>query len=460
LYLSEISHFATINKFYQDVFGTLLPPSRSCVAVGKHVLPGGRRVLLDCIVQCGSGEYMRSASSCSDNPYTNAARATNTSKLRDVLHVQSISHWAPVCVGPYSQVNTLRSALHFLAGQIGLIPSTMQLHTGWAQQLEQCWKNVASVLDALNGGSLEQMISGLVFASDEVYRQDNAIEMIESISLRQIKENGGIVPGTIDCLSGTQSQLLYGGYEDEGTWLEMKKEQEEKVAVCPLLLLSIPEMPLGAQVEVEIIAATAGASSCLAMNDSAYCLKACTNQGVSTASLGWDTGHDFSPMKKTSNENLELNATVRVIGNGCAAAAIVTAGASTAADLVDLHIESLLSDMLTSLDKVLSEARSGLHPSNAMHVRLYYVATKQYSDDEIAVKDDGVLLRSSLQSAISSWRKGDALLPASTVVPVQAMKLIASNSKTESLTTFLAMQILVLDLVHMETEIWIQKDRS
>jgi diphthine-ammonia ligase len=55
LYLSEISHFSNINQHYRDFFGTLLPPSRSTVAVGRNLLPGGRRVMLDCMVQIGSG---------------------------------------------------------------------------------------------------------------------------------------------------------------------------------------------------------------------------------------------------------------------------------------------------------------------------------------------------------------------------------------------------------------------
>ena len=51
LYLSNISHFAKINKHYSSFFGTILPPSRSCVSVGTGMLPGGRRVMLDCMVQ-------------------------------------------------------------------------------------------------------------------------------------------------------------------------------------------------------------------------------------------------------------------------------------------------------------------------------------------------------------------------------------------------------------------------
>ena len=52
LYLSEISHFQHINEHYCNFFGDLLPPSRSCVAVSKR---HGHRVLLDCLVQQGSG---------------------------------------------------------------------------------------------------------------------------------------------------------------------------------------------------------------------------------------------------------------------------------------------------------------------------------------------------------------------------------------------------------------------
>ena len=71
-------------------------------------------------------------------------------KLRSTLPVQSISHWAPICVVPYSQANNiLRSSMVFLAGQIGLLPAARRLVGGWNEQLKQSWKNASSVLDAL-----------------------------------------------------------------------------------------------------------------------------------------------------------------------------------------------------------------------------------------------------------------------------------------------------------------------
>lgn len=66
--------------------------------------------------------------------------ASHCTGNRDVLHVQSISHWAPSCIGPYSQAVKL-PGLVFLAGQIGLHPPTMQLLPTLSAQVEQSFKS-------------------------------------------------------------------------------------------------------------------------------------------------------------------------------------------------------------------------------------------------------------------------------------------------------------------------------
>jgi enamine deaminase RidA (YjgF/YER057c/UK114 family) len=48
---------------------------------------------------------------------------------RGCLHVQSVSSWAPACIGPYAQGTRAMGLVH-LAGQIGLDPPTMQLREG------------------------------------------------------------------------------------------------------------------------------------------------------------------------------------------------------------------------------------------------------------------------------------------------------------------------------------------
>jgi diphthine-ammonia ligase len=462
LYLSEISHFGNINAHYENFFGTVLPPSRSCVAVGCGVLPGCRRVLLDCMVQIGSGGYMRS--SLPQNHYAVAAHATKTSKLREVLHVQSISHWAPVCVGPYSQANTLRSGLHFLAGQIGLIPAAMTLRPTWRTQLEQCWRNVAAVLDALDGGSLANLLASLIYVSDTVYQEDESMDVLESVSTHQILTNGSIVAGRVDS-SIDSSEQQYGGYEDEGTWKEMDSGDDDwklKVVPCPTLIVSIPEMPKEAVVEVEVVALSTSATRTLDFRDAQYTM-ACTGQKTSTDSApttGWETGHDFpSRYPQAVNEMLQIDACSRVIGHGCASVALCVASlpVESAAKHHDIDLESMISDMLFAVEKVLAEARAGLYLRNSIHIRLFFVSTEQSSGGRVI--DDGVQLRSLLRAAVAS--KIGTNTTATTAVPVRAINTSCWTARTigSGLAVF-AMQILMVDPVHFETELWIHKDRQ
>jgi diphthine-ammonia ligase len=463
LYLSEISHFALINGHYRTFFGTFLPPSRSCVAIGKRVLPGGRRVLLDCIVQCGSGEYLRAPTtgSANDNAvnnnnktalslrYAKAAQLNTTSKLREVLHVQSISHWAPTCVGPYSQANTVRSGLVFLAGQIGLIPTTMKLHNTWRLQLQQCWRNVANVLDALQGSSLDHMLSCLVYVSTKVVEEEKSAcwEAVEGLSYQHITTNSGVIPGAIE--SNIKNALKFDGYEDENTMLELKKNNVEKPDF-PLLLISIPEMPMGALVEVEVVAATQRAASCLAFAQYSGTVQNSNNpEKEREQQIQWNTGYDFGSPRFGGNENVYVNITSRFLGKECPASVIITANAPTDQDLSDISADGLLDDMLYALDKFFLEADSGLSIRAAWHVRLYYIGAT-LTNDEIC--DDGTRLRSALACQIASrWPWST---PATSVIPVRAMKL--STNKIVDHHTFLAMHIILADPVHLETEMWIR----
>jgi diphthine-ammonia ligase len=488
LYLSEMSHFADINTHYQAFFGSLLPPSRSCVAVGNKVLPGGRRVLLDCMVQLGSGAYMRSInnnSSVADGEsaksinvaYAVAAHATTSSRLREVLHVQSISYWAPVCVGPYSQTNTIRSGIQFLAGQIGLLPSSMALQETWDAQLEQCWKNVAAVLDALNGGSLKDICGSLIYVAASVYNQTGVVEKIASITTASLATNGSIVPGRVDALEQTESSELYGGYEDEGTWKEMKKSQDPNeestlsTSVCPTLVVCIPEMPKGALVEVEVITATADASKYLDLKDS-YGTQGTKSRlpSPSSPSAIFDTGHDFPTPKNSldsammvddkccndlssqaDTNDMAIDAFARVLGHGCAALAVSIASQHSAKDNHTIELGTLLNTMMTCLETTLANARSGLTMNKLLHLRLFYVS---------ADEEDGVALRAALAVWIGARFQENA--PATTVVPVMAVDSFGNRSKPTTQQEWqgkYAMQALFLDPVHLETEIWINKDR-
>ncbi|KAL1145187.1 hypothetical protein V6Z11_A11G282300 [Gossypium hirsutum] len=106
LYISDMDQFTQANETYvrfitQDKcpFGV---PSRSTIE-----LP---------LIQAGLGRA-----------YIEVLVANDQSKR--VLHVQSISCWAPSCIGPYSQATLHKEMLH-MAGQLGLDPPTMTLCDG------------------------------------------------------------------------------------------------------------------------------------------------------------------------------------------------------------------------------------------------------------------------------------------------------------------------------------------
>jgi diphthine-ammonia ligase len=468
LYLSEISHFASINGHYRDTFGVLLPPSRSTVAVGRNVLPGGRRIMLDCVAQCGSGTYLRTtgttqANSGADNntadvreggdmkqksPYAWASHASmHASRLREVLHVQSISHWAPVCVGPYSQVNTLRGGLHFCAGQIGLVPATMTLRSTWSEQLDQCWTNLASVLDALDSGSICDLISCLLYVSESVWDIGNSAAQIGEICAHQMDANGGIVAVAEHSNHGGSD---FDGYEDEETRLAVEGDNvvEGKPPPCPILVVAIPGMPVGALTEIEAIAATRAASLYLKITDassSQELLGASTPRKV-IEPFDWDTGHDFVQSDTSSQPvDLQIETSFRFLGRRDAACAIVTA-ATEIRDTVaaDLDLGLVLRQMLLSL-----KSEPDFDSESILHLRLYYVVS---SDSD----NDGLLLRAAFQVCLGTAFGTTA--PATTVVPVRGMSVLntASNSPCRP---FLALHAISIDPVRLEQSIWIRHGR-
>lgn len=48
---------------------------------------------------------------------------------RHTMHVQTVSHWAPANIGPYSQAVRVGDVI-YVAGQIALVPGSMQLVEG------------------------------------------------------------------------------------------------------------------------------------------------------------------------------------------------------------------------------------------------------------------------------------------------------------------------------------------
>lgn len=102
--LQSMSDFAAVNTVYARLFTKPNPPARVTIAAP---LPTNVKVVVSIILDNGA--------------------------LRDALHVQSRSYWAPANIGPYSQAVSVHlhenqeDRLVYVAGQIPLVPSTMKV---------------------------------------------------------------------------------------------------------------------------------------------------------------------------------------------------------------------------------------------------------------------------------------------------------------------------------------------
>uniref|UniRef100_A0A8C6UH00 Diphthine--ammonia ligase n=1 Tax=Neogobius melanostomus TaxID=47308 RepID=A0A8C6UH00_9GOBI len=87
LYVKNMEDFMALNTVYKQHFG-LNPPARVCV---QAPLPDAQLLLMDCLLHAWSpSAVVGEDEEC-------------CSRRREALHVQSMSHWAPANIGPYSQ---------------------------------------------------------------------------------------------------------------------------------------------------------------------------------------------------------------------------------------------------------------------------------------------------------------------------------------------------------------------
>ncbi|KAL2013380.1 hypothetical protein VTN00DRAFT_905 [Thermoascus crustaceus] len=126
--LRSMGDFASINGVYATLFKKPNPPARATVACGD-TLPEGVEVMVSVVVDLGPRD------------------------MRQALHVQSRSYWAPANIGPYSQAITVPSSpgsriedgggLVYIAGQIPLEPASMEIAEGLSQDAQTWFKNYA-----------------------------------------------------------------------------------------------------------------------------------------------------------------------------------------------------------------------------------------------------------------------------------------------------------------------------
>ncbi|KAN0045290.1 hypothetical protein ACTA71_005667 [Dictyostelium dimigraforme] len=154
LYISDMKDFSMVNQYYYKYFKNN-PASRACIQIPLSE-NDNTKFLIDCI---GAIE-----------------KKTN-------LHVQSISNWAPACIGPYSQANQYKG-FTFLAGQISMIPNNLDLikyskdfnfinnnsnniNNQLEIEIQQILLNTYNLLECLNI-NFSNVIQSTIFISNEI----------------------------------------------------------------------------------------------------------------------------------------------------------------------------------------------------------------------------------------------------------------------------------------------------
>ncbi|XP_068254600.1 diphthine--ammonia ligase isoform X4 [Nyctibius grandis] len=203
LYMKSMKDFHVINSVYVTEFD-LCPPARVCV---EALLPDGVLFCIDCLAH--KYDIATDDVLCDE-------------KL--VMHVQSISHWAPASIGPYSQSIKVGDVL-YCAGQIALVPCTMHLVSGGIRtEAIVSLRHVEQVLQAMSQkAALHHIITASCYVTDSKH-----VPIARSIWQKKLRE----------CKKVEDSEMYY-----------------DVTAVCGLLaVVVISHLPRDAAIEWHVVA--------------------------------------------------------------------------------------------------------------------------------------------------------------------------------------------------------------
>ncbi|XP_069563269.1 diphthine--ammonia ligase isoform X1 [Brachyistius frenatus] len=201
LYVRNMEDFSSLNTVYKKHFDRN-PPARVCV---QAPLPTAQLLQMDCLL----------------HDWTEPLEE-GCFRQREALHVQSLSHWAPANIGPYSQALRV-DELVFCAGQIALVPCTMQLvKAGAYTQAHLSFSHVKKVLEAvISGLTLAHVVQAHCYTT-----RHRDIPMIRAV---------------------WESMLRATEEEKDLLW-------ESEIKPAPLLVAVVPALPKDAAVELHVTA--------------------------------------------------------------------------------------------------------------------------------------------------------------------------------------------------------------
>ncbi|BES92864.1 ATP-Hypothetical protein region [Nesidiocoris tenuis] len=140
LYVRDLSQYGAINSSYSSVIPGPNPPVRVALGTGLNE----KTPVLLC--------------------------ALAYSRNKHVMHVQSLSHWAPANIGPYSQAIRIGDII-YVAGQIGLVPGSLSLVSGGIKrQCRLALRHVGRLIKAMDKETLlRNVVQGICYVTNPSY---------------------------------------------------------------------------------------------------------------------------------------------------------------------------------------------------------------------------------------------------------------------------------------------------
>ncbi|KAE8394746.1 hypothetical protein BDV23DRAFT_169431 [Aspergillus alliaceus] len=227
--------FPLMNNIYVSLFKKPNPPARATVACGDS-LPEGVKIMVSLVVDLGSRD------------------------LRQGLHVQSRSYWAPANIGPYSQAMSIPTntseRLVYIAGQIPLEPASMNIVAGpqpWLESyslravlaLQHMWRIGAAMQVDWWLGSVAYLTGDHIGAKAQV-----AWHLWETMHAQHTDSDGEDEEPTLDAWD-----IKYGGraheqpIKPEAAALPNMSIVQSDVLVPPFFAVQVAELPRGSDVE-------------------------------------------------------------------------------------------------------------------------------------------------------------------------------------------------------------------
>ncbi|XP_031368007.1 diphthine--ammonia ligase isoform X3 [Apis dorsata] len=151
LYIKDMSNYISINEVYISCLSKINPPVRVCVECPLNI-----HVVLDAIAY-------KETQDCGDKKV----------HKRHTMHVQSISHWAPANIGPYSQAVRVGDIIS-VAGQIPLVPGSMTiLDLNIKRQCRLTLRHIDRIVKAMDSNTqLRDIVQGICFLTHSSYIPD------------------------------------------------------------------------------------------------------------------------------------------------------------------------------------------------------------------------------------------------------------------------------------------------